>query len=305
MIKGPNDAEPSIDDQAALDEHLFVKEKPFTPRPSDKIHSSTTMLRKKIPGDHEADEEMVPPGNVIFMYPKQDNQSTDAESGIGEIDEKDEDFEKRLFAQPIIDQIYYDGTWESGGTGQIILRSIEEMGSVIVGAVMKKTLAEMLDIDEKIVLADPAVSSIYPSMDLTCVSVDRLESLSVVKASDVEELNYVLQSLKAPHEEDTVADKEPIHMTWDKPMPKSAEEESDADSLLDSDEDFEERDIHFRRKKDKWHSLTSLKGIMAFKKFLEGTHGEKYWELWVDIDKGRLINTEEEKKRSVYFFFTV
>ncbi|KAH9519302.1 hypothetical protein Btru_075215 [Bulinus truncatus] len=99
------------------------------------------------------------------------------------MDEKDEEFEKRITAQPIIDQIYHDGSWESGGTGEILLRSVDERWA--------------------------------------------------------------------------------------------------------------------RRKKDKWHSLTSLKGIMAFKNFLEGTHGEKYWELWIDIDKGRLINTEEEKQRYI------
>ena len=48
---------------------------------------------------------------------------------------------------------------------------------------------------------------------------------------------------------------------------------------------------------DKWHSLTSLKGIMDFKKFLEGTSGEKYWELWIDIDKGHLIADETEKQQ--------
>uniref|UniRef100_A0A2C9JRT5 RGS domain-containing protein n=2 Tax=Biomphalaria glabrata TaxID=6526 RepID=A0A2C9JRT5_BIOGL len=289
---GPFDSEPPINDYT---DKMFSKEKPFTPRPSDKIHSSTAMLRKKI---CDAEEEMVPAGNVLFVWPKQDHQTTDAESGIGEMDEKDDEFEKRITAQPIIDQIYYDGSWESGGTGEIILRSVDELGSVIVGAVMKKTIAEMLDIDEKIVLADPAISSIYPSMDLTCVSTDRLENLVVAKKHSVPEMDFDIETLK-PLMVGAADDKEPVHIKWDKPMPKPAEEESDADSLLDSDEDFEERDIHFRRKKDKWHSLTSLKGIMAFKKFLEGTHGEKYWELWIDIDKGRLINTEEEKQRYI------
>ncbi|KAH9499861.1 hypothetical protein Btru_076784, partial [Bulinus truncatus] len=289
---GPNDTDPPINDYT---DKMFSKDKPFTPRPSDKIHSSTAQLRQKM---GEAQEEMTPAGNVLFIWPKQDQQVTDTESGIGEMDEKDEEFEKRITAQPIIDQIYHDGSWESGGTGEILLRSVDELGSVIVGAVMKRTIAKLLDIDEKIVLADPAISSIYPSMDLTCVSTDRLENLVVAKKASLPEMEFDIETIKTTIDEFT-DDKEPVHIKWNKPMPKPAEEESDADSLLDSDEDFEERDIHFRRKKDKWHSLTSLKGIMAFKNFLEGTHGEKYWELWIDIDKGRLINTEEEKQRYI------
>ncbi|CAL1544272.1 unnamed protein product [Lymnaea stagnalis] len=300
-LVGPNEYEPPINDDYSINSRMFTRDRPFTPRPSDKIHSSTSMLRKKLSKDPEATEEMVPAGSVVFRWPKQDQQSTDAESGIGEMDEKDEEFEKRITAQPIIDQIYYDGSWESGGTGEIVLRNIDELGSVIVGAVIKKTIAEMLELDEKIVLADPAVSSIYPSMDLTCVSTDRLENLTVAKATTIPELEFEQETYNNQYEDDTSVDKQPVRIKWEKAMPKPAEEESDADSLLDSDEDFEERDIHFRRKKDKWHSLTSLKGIMAFKKFLEGTHGEKYWELWIDIDKGRLIKTEEEKQRYIMY----
>ena len=306
--------------------------------------------------DPSSEEYMVLPGHPVYVRPKQDLSNIDAESGIGEMEEKEEEFEKRMNEQPIIDMIYNDGSWEQD-SGTIALKSLDELGSVIVGAVLKKTISQMLETDEAKIVQDPAVSSIYPSHDLTCITVSDLDLCVVVppkkthhgaEASDSHEsvkesrekpeelpphpsasgqhptsalrdkhtsktqltatnsgVGWNLQqSLQAPVDVNqtsptrpTLVSKESVHIKWDKPMKPPAEEESDADSLLDSDEDFEERDSHFRRNKNKWHSLSSWKGIQAFREFLAGTSGEKYWNLWIDIDKGRLIHSEEDKQR--------
>ena len=66
--------------------------------------------------------------------------------------------------------------------------------------------------------------------------------------------------------------------------------ESDEDSLLNSDDDYEERDSFFRRHKpeEQVHSLLNKKGIDMFVKFLKGTIGERNWHLWLDIDRGKM-----------------
>ena len=66
--------------------------------------------------------------------------------------------------------------------------------------------------------------------------------------------------------------------------------ESDEDSLLNSDDDYEERDSFFRRHKpeEQVHSLLNKRGIDMFVKFLKGTIGERNWHLWLDIDRGKM-----------------
>ncbi|BFY99466.1 hypothetical protein BsWGS_02506 [Bradybaena similaris] len=298
---GPNETQPPIYDSSLEKEGSVLRDRPFTPRPSDRIHAATTLLRAKLSSDPGADEEMISAGNVVFMWPKQDQQNIAAESDLEDQAGREMEFAKRIREHQIIDQIYNDGSWEEGDIGHIVLKSVDELGAVIVGAVMKKTVSQLLQVNEEAVVSDPRISEIYPSMELTCVSVDKLNLCVVVEMPETgdDQLSAVDSGVDGLSTDGELPDKEPVHIKWRKPIIKSAEEDSEEESLLDSDEDFEERDQYFRRRKDKWHSLTSLKGIQAFKKFLVGTQGEKYWELWIDIDKGRLIRSEEEKQKYI------
>ena len=78
---------------------------------------------------------------------------------------------------------------------------------------------------------------------------------------------------------------------------KADDNESDVDSLLDSEEDYEEQDVTFfrRHKRQRSHNLRSQKGITHFKRFLRGTAGENLWLLWMDIDKLVLVTSEDEQ----------
>ncbi|CAG5132718.1 unnamed protein product, partial [Candidula unifasciata] len=305
---GPNEKEPPVHGNSKVTEKEVSRERPFTPRPSDRIHAATSMLRAKLSSDPNADEEMIPAGNVVFVWPKQDQQNISAEAEMEDQVGRETEFAQRMREHQIINQIYSDGSWEEGGTGNIILKSVDELGSVIAAAVIKKTIAGMLHVSEDSIVGDPRILDIYPSKELTCVSVDKLNLCVVVEPSNTagSRMSVTPSPISAtpnPTDETNtdgeVPDKEPVHIKWHKAIIKPAEEDPDEESLLDSDEDFEERDEHFRRRKDKWHSLTSLKGFQAFKKFLVGTQGEKYWELWIDIDKGRLISSEEEKQKYI------
>ncbi|XP_063968049.1 regulator of G-protein signaling 22-like [Lytechinus pictus] len=71
----------------------------------------------------------------------------------------------------------------------------------------------------------------------------------------------------------------------------------DADSLFDSDQDDddveeESRDSFFNKPKQTF-DLMNKKGLDAFKRFLWGSEGEKCWNLWLDIDRGTMIDDQE------------
>ncbi|KAJ8032832.1 Regulator of G-protein signaling 22 [Holothuria leucospilota] len=71
-------------------------------------------------------------------------------------------------------------------------------------------------------------------------------------------------------------------------------DQGDTDSLFDSDneDDSMEPDTFFSRPPPTYDLMT-MKGMEAFKKFLWGTAGERCWNLWLDIDKGKNIKDEE------------
>ena len=61
------------------------------------------------------------------------------------------------------------------------------------------------------------------------------------------------------------------------------------DFLLDSDEDYDKDRDDFFRKNKKRYFLINKTGIEEFQRFLEGTLGEKNWNLWLDIDRAKLL----------------
>ena len=79
-------------------------------------------------------------------------------------------------------------------------------------------------------------------------------------------------------------------------QPSTGSRDSDEDSLLNSDDDYEgERDAFFtRHKKKRRYNLQKKRGIEEFKTFLINTRGETNWNLWIDIDRARLIKDENK-----------
>ena len=73
--------------------------------------------------------------------------------------------------------------------------------------------------------------------------------------------------------------------------------ESEDDTLFDSDEDYDkDRDDFFLKNKKKYF-LVNKTGIEKFQQFLEGTLGEKNWNLWLDIDRAKLLVDENDLRR--------
>ncbi|XP_071965530.1 regulator of G-protein signaling 22-like [Antedon mediterranea] len=75
----------------------------------------------------------------------------------------------------------------------------------------------------------------------------------------------------------------------------SVKDSVEEDSLIDSDEEEDDNYTIFTRTKR--YDLSNKKGIDAFKNFLCGNLGEKYWSLWLDLDRGNsILNTDNENQ---------
>lgn len=72
------------------------------------------------------------------------------------------------------------------------------------------------------------------------------------------------------------------------------QKDSDEDSLLNSDDDYDEERDQFFRQKLRQYPLTRRKGIEKFKKFLVGTTGEKNWNFWIDVERAKLISNNKQ-----------
>lgn len=71
----------------------------------------------------------------------------------------------------------------------------------------------------------------------------------------------------------------------------------------DSDDDgddisyFDDEKTELSRERKKKLRLKRRSGILEFQKFLRGTSGEKVWNLWMDIERGKKIADKDELKR--------
>ncbi|GCB78215.1 hypothetical protein scyTo_0020079, partial [Scyliorhinus torazame] len=67
-----------------------------------------------------------------------------------------------------------------------------------------------------------------------------------------------------------------------------------------SNEEDDTREFCYSTPRHKYDFKNS-KGIEKFKKFLKGTAGEKYWWLWMDIERLKVIEDDKKKQRLVRF----
>ena len=171
------------------------------------------------------------------------------------------------------DSLGYPDTYNK----ELVFRNVDDVGALIVGIVLKtamskltgKSFSEIEEIDE--------IQKMFPD-----------ESFAELTIESLDKICFKVDAEKVSNETD-----EKVEMVGER-MKKTLEEESDVDSLLDSEDDFEESDTFFRKHKFKMYDLRNRKGIEQFKRFLKGTQGEKNWNLWIDIDRMNLMTNEEE-----------
>ncbi|XP_046585614.1 LOW QUALITY PROTEIN: regulator of G-protein signaling 22-like [Haliotis rubra] len=241
--------------------------KPNTPRPSEPVCVMANM----------DDQRGSRHGAMVYAYPR--SETTDTESGMGDTEEdRDEELSTDQEAQQTLDTENQSDQDLQKKFESVIVESIDDLGAVIVGAVLKRCIATIIDEDERSIESDPQIQGMFPRKKYSHITMDMLDHLSIgPNPKEPTQLQEV--ELEEPEKElDQLQEKK---------------EESDVDSLLDSEEDYEEQDTFFRKHKHRTYDLTKLKGVQQFKAFLEGTLGEKHWNFWVDIDRSRMIKSEE------------
>ncbi|CAH1803041.1 unnamed protein product, partial [Owenia fusiformis] len=268
-------------DIEAMDSKLFEGEslKPITPRPSETVcvinSASNENLSKPLSTgvayatNGKQEDEPRPEDQVTAVI--SDDTSVDADDvhrrSVGfavEDDIKSDSAESEM-------SIPYTGSDRSSALDEDLytFRTISDLGAVIVGTVLKQSIAEITEADIHDVSFNDSVKQTFPHKRYHSYTVDMLAGAEC----------YVLQDPTTPVPTPT-------------PPPSDDEDDkhlSDDDSLLDSEDDFEEMDNFFRRKKKRRFTLDSKKGVDEFGKFLEGTRGERNWSFWLDVDRCRNI----------------
>ena len=244
-----------------------VDGKPMTPRPTDSVCAVT---------EDYSDTRKRPYSSTVYCTPKVDN--SDSESGFDVGDDTDSVDSKDNKEEETIDlsQEEKSDLSRKGSSDSLVFKNIDDIGSAIVGAVLKRTLSSMLNVLES---------------ELPANLIEQIPGSELSKSLSLENLDKIsLQEEVQLSEEDKEVAKVTESKTEDD---QKKDEESDADSLLDSEEDYEESDTFFRKNRRKMYKLTNRKGIEKFKTFLNGTMGERQWNLWLDIDKTRFMTDND------------
>ncbi|XP_052256163.1 regulator of G-protein signaling 22-like isoform X3 [Dreissena polymorpha] len=243
--------------------------KPTTPRISDKLCVV---------------DQSRPYSSIVYSVPKGSGSvesMNDSDLGIYDDVKRDNDDEKDSGKgdDEAVDVNDSMATETEVHVQTVFVESLDDAGAIVVGAVMKRAIGRLKNMDDKEVGKMPEIQGIFPDPSFSNICIESLERMIFVE----EHIH------KAGIEE-----KKESEQKISEQMRKNVEEESDVDSLLDSEEDYEEGDTFFRKHKHRTYSLCTRKGVEQFKKFLKGTLGERNWKLWVDIDRMRLMANEDE-----------
>ncbi|XP_033738546.1 regulator of G-protein signaling 22-like isoform X2 [Pecten maximus] len=250
------------EDEDVYSSKLFATDgKPMTPRPSEMICCMADEPSKK----------SRPFSATVYSTPKYDADG-DNESGLGIEDDKFDLASEGSGPQDLlIEDDVQDKVSNSPTEVNVVFRDMDDLGAALVGAVLKRSIAYLTNRNEIEIAEDPDILKHLPPTSCKDMTLDMIDRVSLVEDN---------KTIPETEEDKEVRSVTEVHKNKDK-----KDEDSDADSLLDSEDDYEERDLFFRRKKQKTFKLTDRKGIEAFKLFLQGTAGEKNWHMWLDIDR--------------------
>ena len=223
--------------------------------------------------DHS--ETSRPYSSTVYSIPKPESEGLDLnDSDLGIIDDEVKDDEKDS-GKGDDENVELNDSVISESEKPLVFENIDDIGAVIVGVVLKRVIAIITEQDESEVQRIPEIQQCFKDPTHNNLTVDSLDKLHVVNEDKIEEN----KGTKAEEEVERA----------ETPRVKIKDDESDVDSLLDSDEDYEESDLIFRKHKNRKYDLSTRKGIYQFKRFLKGTHGERHWNFWIDIDRMRLM----------------
>ena len=246
-----------------------VDGKPMIHKPSDTIFSVT---------EDYSGSQVRPFSGTVYTAPKVDPIEIDDESGL-DVTDSDSNASKDKQDDSLDEEENIDDpNIRSCSQESIVFKNIDEIGAAVVRAVLTRAIGQLTNKDDTDILHDESLSKSLPETSHKSLTIDMLDRISLIEE---------------PSQEETATEEELVPETTNNSSKKK--EESDADSLLDSEEDYEESDKFFRKNKQKAFSLTNRKGIEEFKRFLEGTAGERNWHLWLDIDRLRWMQGPDNK----------
>ncbi|XP_076441403.1 regulator of G-protein signaling 22-like isoform X3 [Babylonia areolata] len=268
--------------------------KPITPRPSDPVCVTA-------PPPSEGDPLA---SSVVYACPPK-IESADNESGMGDSSEmSNEDTEadshssKKEEEEEGDDDEEEDEKRSTASRQSVVVRSVDDLSAVIVGAVMKRAMADVARIEQSALDKDPRLARVFPDQSYSHISTDMLDNLvAVINPSVHSPVNA--DAPPPPHSKNNDGGSSKTnHRTKAGGNDNNDDDagESDVDSMLDSEDDYEERDVKFfrRHRRARSYDLQTRKGIQQFKRFLRGTAGEHLWTLWMDVDKLTLVPPEDQ-----------
>ena len=238
---------------------------------SHKITESVCVINK------EHSKRTRPFSATVYSTPKVVNISADPDASIIDENENDDERDSGKGDDDVKSDLNDSLNSDSDSGKGLVFKNIDEIGSVIAGVILKSALSQLLGKDDIDIEDVPEIKKIFPDKSYANLTVDSLGKVCLQEE---------------PEQVETKVN-EKVEMVGER-MKKVLDEESDVDSLLDSEEDYEERDTFFRKHKFKLYSMGFRKGIEQFKRFLKGTQGEKNWNLWIDIDRMKLMTNEDE-----------
>nr|XP_006824173.1 PREDICTED: uncharacterized protein LOC102801108 [Saccoglossus kowalevskii] len=168
----------------------------------------------------------------------------------------------------------------------ITVESIDDLATVVVAMILKQAISIACKSDEKEVdsVIDNNVLKQCGGFKSHNLKIGMLDEVTVkeIERSREESIRF-----KLPGDEDERHTlKKKVSIT----SKSSSSIDQEEDSLFGSDVE-DETDPYFS--KQKTYNLCNRKGIDAFRKFLDGTSGEKNWNFWLDVDKARSIGEQD------------
>ncbi len=307
------------DEEGSTENYPKFDSKPYMPRPSDTVclladnvnggSRLTAVYATPIPQTKVSNEGCIEEADSVFSDVSQLTSETS----------QDDDLQVEMGSQ--------DGTTSQMDEteNRFVFHDIDELGTVIVGTVLKFAMAQVTGQDvDKITQSSEILQQLLPDDKYKTLTTDLLGNVTLVPRVEEQKVKKKKSvSLpggsgstkttpggsgitKIPHPPGTPKEafKEklpPPKLTLDVEKEDvtqhiNNDRDSDDDSLLNSDEDYEQgRDEFFRKKKKKIYALTNKKGLEQFKQFLVGTLGERNWNFWLDVERTKLLKDKEEK----------
>ncbi|XP_023933546.1 regulator of G-protein signaling 22 isoform X1 [Lingula anatina] len=293
--------EDDLDDEIQSSKLFDDSSKPHTPRPSDVvcyIDESMTSYRSRGPAFYTNK----PNTDSQSRHQDGDSQLIYDTKSVGRSDDEDSSFSEFPRSETPDSETSLDLT---------AIQDLDEYADVVVATALKYSFASAIGKDPARIAQLPQIKKLFPSERYIDTTREKLKEIYL----DAKPVPFLHQT---PKQQDTMGNSEntvsnnklasppaqSINAKEDKakkPVKTKDGGYDSEDSLLGSDDDYEESDTMFRKhKKQKSFGLNTKKGIEEFRKFLKGTQGEKNLNLWLDIDRGRLLPIDDQEEIQMY-----